>query len=115
MKIARTTYQINNPTIENLRNHGIRYSTTLSTNEESVYVYRFPVYKYKRKTTLECEISVEVNSNIVIVNVYNSNHSVYAPFYNDEYGNFEPLLEIINKNIMIEFKKLGVVKWSGAY
>lgn len=110
MKISRCTYKINNSTIENIRNLGFRYSNSLSTDEEKVYVYRFPVFKYKRKLMLECELTIEVNTNTIFVNVYNSNHSTYAPFYNNEYGNFEPLLEIVNKNILREFKKLGVVQ-----
>lgn len=111
MSIRKNTYVIKNPTTENLRNLGFRYSSTLSNGIEKVYVYRFPVLKYKRKPLLECELSVETNNNTVLVNVYNySNHSSYAPFYYDFYGNYEVVLKIINKNILREFRKLGVIK-----
>ena len=103
-----TEYKLNNPTIENIRNLGFRYSTLLSTDEEKIYIYRFPVYKYKNKTVLECELTVGFDTNNIIINVYNSHHEIYTPFYNVEYGNFEPILDIVNKNINKEFKKLGV-------
>jgi hypothetical protein len=105
---VKNLYKINNLTIENLRNLGFRYSTLLSNDEEKIYIYRFPVYKYKNKTVLECELTVEINTNNIIVNVYNSHHEIYTPFYNVEYGNFEPILDIVNKNINKEFRKLGV-------
>ena len=108
-----TEYKLNNPTIENIRNLGFRYSTLLSTEEEKIYIYRFPVYKYKNKTVLECELTVGFDTNNIIINVYNSHHEIYTPFYNVEYGNFESILDIVNKNINKEFKKLGVtmIRW----
>ena len=73
------------------------------------YVYNFPVLKYKKITTLRGKITVYTDSKEIKIDVFDiSNHSIYAPFYNSEYKNREVIMENINKNILSEFKKLGI-------
>ena len=75
------------------------------------YVYNFPVLKYKKITTLRGKITVYTDSKEIKIDVFDiSNHSIYAPFYNSEYKNREVIMEKINKNILSEFKKLGIKK-----
>lgn len=72
------------------------------------YTHRFPVIKHNFITTLECEITIMGDSGDVIINVYDMNRSLYAPFYNVEFGDFSPVLTKINKRINQELKRLGV-------
>lgn len=46
------------------------------------------------------------------IDVMDNNYVSYRPFYNNniECGNYEPIMEKINKNILEEFKKLGIVE-----
>ena len=75
---------------------------------DDIWEYRFPVYKYNNKiTTIEGVITVSLSTEKVLIDVY-SNGYAYAPFYNNEYGNYEPIMNIINKNILKEFNKLGI-------
>ena len=70
--------------------------------------YTFPVYKYNRKITIvEGVISVILPSGRVILDVY-SNGSIYTPFYNNEFGNYEGIMNIINSNIIRELNKFNI-------
>ena len=75
---------------------------------DDIWEYRFPVYKYNSKIiTIEGVITVSLSTEKVLIDVY-SNGYAYVPFYNNEYGNYEPIMDIINKNILREFNKLGI-------
>ena len=91
-----------------LYNKGFRYNKLMSDDIIDCYSIRFPVYKYKRMTVLECELVVELQTCRVITNVYNyGTNDVYLPYYNREYGNY-PILDSINAAIRAQYKKLGV-------
>ena len=47
------------------------------------------------------------------IDVMDNNYVSYRPFYNNniECGNYEPIMEKINKNILEEFKKLGIMEY----
>ena len=76
--------------------------------DDDVWKYTFPVYKYNRKiTTIEGAITVILPNGKVSLDVY-SNGSTYAPFYNNEFGNYEPIMNIINSNILRELNKLNI-------
>ena len=80
----------------------------IRNTDDDIWEHRFPVYKYNNKiTTIEGVITVILSTGKVLIDVY-SNGNVYAPFYNNEYGNFEPLMEIVNANILKEFKRVGI-------
>ena len=80
-------------------------------DHDEQYVYNFPVLKYKKITTLSGKITVYTDSKEIKIDVFDiNNHSIYAPFYNSEYRNREVIMEKINKNILLEFTKLGIKK-----
>jgi len=47
-------------------------------------------------------------SGRVMIDVYNTNGSAYTPFYHNEYGNYEPIMNIINSNIIRELNKFNI-------
>lgn len=70
--------------------------------------YSFPVYKYNHKIpVIDCVVSVVLPGGKVILDVY-SNGSIYTPFYNNEFGNYEPLMNVVNNNILRELSKLDI-------
>lgn len=76
--------------------------------DDDIWRYTFPVYKYNNKiTVIEGIVSVILPNGEVRLDVY-SNGRIYIPFYNDEYGNSEPMLNIINNNILQELNKLNI-------
>ena len=110
-RITDVTYIKPNITKQWLLSNNFRYNTRLSDEEIAVYTYRFPVYKYKKFTTLECELSIVLGDHKVKINVYDYNTSaVYATFYYYEYGNYNKMLEVIWGNIEKQLKRLGIVK-----
>lgn len=79
--------------------------------EEPVFIHRFPVYKYNKTTLLEGEFILYKDRTKIKINVIDrADGTLYTPFYIYEYGNYEPLLKIINKNIKQEIKKLGITE-----
>ena len=85
-----------------LQSHDFYYNQILSDDEDNLesYSYRFPVYKYGVYTTLECEFTITLGLDDVLVNVYDyGTRDRYAPFYCCEYGNYDKILNIIVKNI----------------
>ena len=110
-RIVDVIYIKQNVTKQWLLSNNFRYNTRLSDDESEVYSYRFPVYKYEKFTTLECELSIILGENEVRINVYDYGTSDrYAPFYYCEYGNFDKMLETIWSNIHKQLKRLGIIK-----
>lgn len=98
-------YKMSNPSETNLLKYGFR---EIKNTDGDLWEHRFPVYKYNNKTvTLEGIITVILSTGKIMIDVY-SNGSAYVPFYNNEYGNFEPLMEIVNANILREFNRVGI-------
>lgn len=94
-----------------LLSHGFRRNTRLSDNESEVYTYRFPVYKYEKFTTLECEFCIIIGEDEVNINVYDCGTSDrYAPFYYCEYGNYNSVLSVIWRNIEKKLYSLGIAQ-----
>lgn len=98
-------------TIDYLKEHYWFYNRQLSSDYGyAVYIHRFPVYRYKNgtKIILDCEFTLHSDSGRLEVNVYNrETGEAYAPYYFYEYGDYTPVLEIIKKNILKEYRKVG--------
>ena len=95
-------------TKEDLYNKGFRYNVLMSDTETDCYSIRFPVLKYKKQTTLECELTVELQTGNVIINVFNyKTRDQYAPYYYVECGRYDTL-EIIQNEINRYINKLGI-------
>ena len=95
-------------TKEDLYNKGFRYNGLMSDTETDCYSIRFPVLKYKKRTTLECELTVELQTGNVITNVfYYRTCDQYTPYYYVEYGRYDTL-KTIKKEINKHMKKLGI-------
>lgn len=111
MRLIKNNYYKPNITKEWVHNNPfLRYSGLYSTNEENAYTYKFPVYKSKGSTLLECELILFEKSGNATVNVYDYNTKIkYPTFYNNTYGK-NIVVNTINKNISSEFKKFGIVK-----
>lgn len=76
--------------------------------DDDIWKYTFPVYKHNHKiATIEGIISVVMPTGKVLIDV-RSNGNIYTPFYNNEFGNYEPIMEIINSNILREFNKFNI-------
>lgn len=84
-----------------LKNLGFKYD-----NSFDAYTYRFPVHKYNKTFLIFCKIGVDEETKMIWYNVYNSDGSLYSPFYSREYG-VNGLLSGIEKNILIKLKELG--------
>ena len=84
---------------------GFRYDYILKD-----YVYEFPVYKYGRKPVVTCKLGIDSDNFEVWFSVYDSKGTIYAPYYDREFHKNNLVVEIVEKNIRKEFKKLGVVQ-----
>lgn len=95
---------------KSLKNLGFHYNKEISDNDNKYYSIRFPVVKYNTHTSIEGEITVDVTSGAILINVYDLKGNHYAPFYNCEYGNFDDILQMINKNIEKQLRKYKIKK-----
>ena len=93
--------------IEKLLSLGFKRAT-FTDDDCKYYKYRFPVHKHNGRMILECELMINCKSWEVFVDIYDNNKELYVPYYNREYGNYKPLLKSINKEIMKEFKRIGI-------
>lgn len=93
-------------TKDDLYSKGFHYNKLMS-DETDFYSLRFPVHKYKKYITLECELAVELQTGDVVINVFNyGTNERYTPFYNQDYGRYE-ILNSIYKAIEEQLKKIG--------
>ena len=91
---------------ERLKSMGFRQISQYS------YSYRFSTLNYNGKPTIECEITMnssESNENEknMVINVYDTHHNFYAPYYNRGYGNNRNV-SMIERSIKRELVKLGI-------
>ena len=93
-------------TKDDLYSKGFHYNKLMS-EETDIYSMRFSVHKYRKITILECELSVELQTGDITINVfYYGTNEIYTPFYNHEYGIYS-ILDSINKAVEDQLKKIG--------
>ena len=80
--------------------------------EEAKYVYNFTVMKHEKTTVLRGRITAYTDTNKIQIDVTDNNCAPYAPFYNIECGNYDVMLNKVNKAILNEFSKLKITKKS---
>jgi hypothetical protein len=96
---------------DDLYKKGFHYSRAISDKDSEYYSLRFPVHKYKQQTTLECEITVELQTGNVSIDVFNvGTRDIYVPYYNDQFVGDNLVLTSIQKTIDKQMKKLGIKK-----
>lgn len=82
-------------TKEDLYNKGFHYNKLMSDDGLDCYSIRIPALKYKKTTTVECEITVALQTGVVLINVFNGGtNDFYSPYYFHEYGTYKTLDEI---------------------
>lgn len=85
------------------------FSEPLSDNRCSVYLRRFPAFKWNGIVLLDAEIKASYPNKGIEVNCYDyGTNNPYAAFYYVDCGDYTKLLESIDKRILAEFKKLGI-------
>ena len=97
-------------TKEDLYNKGFHYNKLMSDDTNECYSIRFPVLKYNKITTVECELTVELQTGNVLINIFNcGTNDPYIPYYNSEYGCYKTL-ETIENAISCYASRLGMKK-----
>ena len=95
-------------TKDELYKKGFSYNKLMSDNETDCYSVRFWVLKHNKIPTVDCELTVELQTGNVLINVYNHDtNDIYVPYYNNEYGRYKTL-EMINESIQGYIKRLGI-------
>lgn len=114
--LSENEYMKENVTREWLQSNGFRRNRIFSNNEMDIYTYRFPVYKYGDACTLECELSIVLQSGRVNIDVYDyCTRNKYAPFYCVKYGNYNNIIKQINEKIQNELKQLKIMEVINIY
>ena len=97
-------------TKEWLLKNNFRYNRYFSTKDDVIFTQRFTVVtQNKKKPSLECEMLIYYPEGLIHINVYHAGtRDKYAPFYDSQYGNWDKILELIDKKINNKLNKLGV-------
>ena len=103
--IHENQYIISDNSAQHLLDLGFKYD-----NEEDKYVYNFAVMKHERITVLRGRITAHTDNKEIQIDVTDNNYAPYAPFYNIECGNYDVMLNKVNKAILNEFSKLKIIK-----
>ena len=97
-------------TKDDLYRKGFSYNKIMSEDGLDCYTVRFPVLKYNKITTIECELTVELQTGNVTIRVFNYGTSdLYTPYYHHEYGRYKTV-DDIEKAIDSYAKKIGMKK-----
>lgn len=83
---------------------GFRYD-----HELDGYIYRFPVYKYRNVPLLFCWLGIDEDTRTVWHDIYDSNGTLYPPYYDRGYGQNE-IIPQIEDMVLAELDRLGAVK-----
>lgn len=103
--IHENQYTISDNSTQHLLDLGFKYDY-----EEEKYVYNFTVMKHEKIIVLRGRIVAYIDTNEIQIDVIDNNYIPYAPFYNIECGNYDVILNKINKAILNEFSKLNITK-----
>ncbi len=103
--IHENQYIIPDNSAKHLLELGFKYDS-----DEDKYIYNFSVLRYDKTTVLRCKVTVYTDTNEIQIDVTDNNSMLYAPFYNIECGNYDVVLNKINKAILNEFSKLKITK-----
>lgn len=105
-KYNNTTYIISDRSYNDLTKKGFKFSIS----EES-YIYKFVIKKWNKYPVLFGKIRVNEYTGEISIDVMKENGELYAPFYSQQYGNYDSsIINTINRRIDKELKKLGIVK-----
>ena len=66
--------------------------------------------KHEKIIVLRGRVTAYTDTNEIKIDVMDNNFAPYAPFYNIECGNYDVILNSINKAILNEFSKLKITK-----
>ena len=95
-------------TKDELYKKGVVYNKLMSEDGLDCYSIRFWVLKHNKIPTVDCELTVELQTGNVMINVFqHGTNDIYAPYYNNEYGVYKTL-DIINGTIQKYLDRLGV-------
>lgn len=100
-KTKNKTYRLH-ITKQEKKDLGFKYDFLLQD-----YVYIFPVFVHNNKPLLVCKLGVDDETSEVWFIVCDMRGETYHPYYNREYGKSD-ILDIIDKNITKEFRRLGI-------
>lgn len=103
--IHENQYKISDNSARSLLDLGFKHD-----NEEEKYVYNFTVMKHEKIVVLRGKIIAYTDTNEIQIDIVDTNRVPYAPFYNIECGNYDVVLNRINKAILNEFSKLKITK-----
>lgn len=103
--IHENQYIISDKTAKHLLDLGFKYDS-----DDDKYVYNFSVLRYDKTTVLRCKVTAHTDTNEIQIDVMDNNFTPYAPFYSVEYGNYDVILNKINKAILNEFSRLKITK-----
>ena len=110
MVLATNKFHMPDATKQRLFSLGFKYHSPNKDGSNDIYIYRFPVHKYKRHTTIECEVTTECNSGSTLLNFYDkASKTMYYPFYGmniDQYS--KAFLSSMDRRVRKELKRLGV-------
>lgn len=85
-----------------MRKSGFKYD-----NELDDYVYKFVVYRYNNIPLLFCKLGIDEETKRVWYDIYNTNNTLYSPYYNRKYGH-NLIIQNIEKAVWDEWNKLGM-------
>ena len=104
-----TEYHMKNTNPEHLERLGFKYRKSMSSAEDNIYAYFFPVYRYHDAIALEARFLLHQESRVIKVDVFDSGtHGIYGPWYYDNSGIHGDLINIINSNIKREMRKMNI-------
>ena len=112
-RIAESTYIKERITKGWLDKNKFKLNKSYSNEEDgNVYTYRFHALFYKDIAVLDCELNYYESADEIRVDVWRNfgEKNKYYPFYHIECGNYDPILNDIEKGIKKEIRKLALKK-----
>lgn len=108
MRLRNKAFVLEDASEQNLKKLRFEYMHFLSTPEDKLYVYSFPVYKCGKKTVLTCDLKVFEGDGNVDIEVVNSLGMAYAPFYSSTGDTENRVVDQICQSILGRMRKMGI-------
>ena len=110
MVLVNNKFHMTDATKQHLFSLGFRYYSPNKDGSNDIYIYRFPVHKYKKYITIECEVTTECHTGKTCLNFYDkASRTIYHPFYGININQYsKKFLSSMDKTIKKELRKLDI-------
>lgn len=100
-------YKLRRASKQLLKENGFRYRPDQSDWNMDIYTKQITLHEYNQIPVLFGQLTLQLPKKILVVDVYDNNRQLYAPFYNRKsHNSHRDFVNLLDKRLISEISKL---------